>query len=256
MAELAGFRIGNPISFGVPAALSLLASLTDGGRWMFVHSRPWLRILMDAVIGLFLVLSTSRGSWLVLIAGIAIVFTLNRSQRKWILVTVALLISAAAGYVYAEPNSLVMSYIRQTFSPEESWSKRTTGRAEQWAAFPQVLRDAPIWGFGPGNGRRISVIYAHKNLIWHSIYLQVGAETGFIGMGLLAILLASLVRRAWRHYHILGEVMPLVAITGFMMIGVSVPALDGLSGMYLGLALAGCDCSSIYVMRRVVPVTS
>jgi len=256
MAELAGFRIGNPISFGVPAALSLLASLTDGGRWMFVHSRPWLRILMDAVIGLFLVLSTSRGSWLVLIAGIAIVFTLNRSQRKWILVTLALLISVAAGYVYAEPNSLVMSYIRQTFSPEESWSKRTTGRAEQWAAFPQVLRDAPIWGFGPGNGRRISVIYAHKNLIWHSIYLQVGAETGFIGMGLLAILLASLVRRAWRHYHILGEVMPLVAITGFMMIGVSVPALDGLSGMYLGLALAGCDCSSIYVMRRVVPVTS
>jgi hypothetical protein len=34
-----------------------------------------------------------------------------------------------------------------------------------------------------------------------------------------------------------GEVMPLVGVIGFMFIGVSVTALDIVSGIYLGLAL-------------------
>lgn len=253
MAEIGGSRIGNPISFGIPAALALLASLTDGGRWMLVHSRPWLRIAMDLLLGVFLVLSTSRGSWLVLIVGVSIIFALNRDQRKLIVATIALLVVGTALYVHFDQDNIVISYLHETFSPDESWSKRTTGRAEQWDAFPRVIHDSPVWGFGPGNGRKTSIIYAHKNLIWHSIYLQVGAEAGLIGLILLAILLGAAIRRAWLHYLQVGEIMPLVGIAGFMVIGISVPAFDGLSGMYLGLALAGCDLSRIYVVRRVVP---
>jgi O-antigen ligase len=254
MAQVAGGRVGNPISFGVPAALVLLASLTDGGRWMLVNQRPWVRIFLDGVIGVFLVLSTSRGSWLVLAVGTAIVFLLGRRQRKLILTMAALLIVGGGLYIHFDNDNLVRNYLHETFSPDESWSKRTTGRAEQWAAFPRVLHDSPVWGFGPGNGRRISVIYAHKNIIWHSIYLKVGAETGLIGLGLLMIILGAAVSRAWRHYRSVGEAMPLIGIVGFMMIGVSVPAFDGLSGMFLGLALTGCDFSRMYVMRRVVRV--
>ena len=252
MAQVAGSRLGNPISFGVPAALALLASLTDAGRWMLVNSRPWLRIGMNLVIGVLLVLSTSRGSWLVLAVGMVIIFALNRRQRTLIFATVALLIIGAALYVHFDNDQMVRHYLHETFSPDESWSKRTTGRAEQWEAFPRVIRDSPVWGFGPGNGRRISIIYAHKNIIWHSLYLQVGAEAGLIGMALLAILLGAMIRRAWLHNRMVGEIMPLIGIAGFMMIGVSVPAFDGLSGMYVGLALAGCDFSRMYVVRRTM----
>ncbi len=256
MAEVGGSRLGNPISFGVPAALVLLASLADGGRWMLVHSRPWLRIVMDLVIGVLLVLSTSRGSWLVLAVGMLLIFALKRRQRKLILATLALLIIGAALYVHFDNDDLVRHYLQETFSPDESWSKRTTGRAEQWEAFPRVIHDSPVWGFGPGNGRRISIIYAHKNLIWHSLVLQVGAETGLIGMALLAVLLGAMVRRAWRHERTVGEIMPLIGVVGFLMVGVSVPAFDGLSGMFVGLALAGCDFSRMYVVRRVMRVAA
>jgi O-antigen ligase len=114
-----------------------------------------------------------------------------------------------------------------------------------------VIAASPVWGFGPGNGRRISVIYAHKNIIWHSLYMQFIAETGLIGFALLLILLSALVRRAWTHYRRAREIMPLIGILGFMTIGISVPALDGLSGMFVGLALIGCDFSRFWIVRRV-----
>jgi O-antigen ligase len=250
MAEIDGARLGNPISFGIPAALVLLLSIADGGRWMLLSGRPYLRMAINAVTGLLLVLSTSRGSWLVLIVGGLVIAFTDRKQRKVLLLSSAALCLCVIVWMRVEPSQTLQHYLEKTFSPEESWSKRTTGRAEQWEAFPRVIADSPAFGFGPGNGRRISVLYAHKNIIWHSIYMQFGAETGLIGLSLLVLLLGALVQRAWRHYRRVREVMPLIGILGFLTIGVSVPALDGLSGMFLGLALVGCDFSRFWVVRR------
>jgi O-antigen ligase len=254
MAEVDGSRLGNPISFGIPAALILLLSIADGGRWMLLAAHPYLRMAINAVTGLLLALSTSRGSWLVLIVGAAVILCTDHKQRKVLLFSVVTLCLCVFAWMRLEPSQTLQHYLEKTFSPEESWSKRTTGRAEQWEAFPRVIADSPAYGFGPGNGRRISVLYAHKNIIWHSIYMQFGAETGLIGLGLLALLLAAFVRRAWRHYARVKEVMPMIGILGFLTIGVSVPALDGLSGMFLGLALIGCDFSRFWILRRGVAV--
>lgn len=254
MAEVDGSRLGNPISFGIPAALVILLSIGDGGRWLLLGARPYLRMTLNAVTGLLLALSTSRGSWLVLIVGATVILCTDRRQRKAMLLSIAALCLCVFVWMKIEPSQTLQHYIEKTFSPEESWSKRTTGRAEQWEAFPRVIADSPVFGFGPGNGRRISVLYAHKNIIWHSTYLQFGAETGLIGLSLLLLLLFAFLRRAWRHYKRVREVMPLIGILGFLTIAVSVPALDGLSGMFLGLALIGCDFSRFWVLRRATPV--
>jgi O-antigen ligase len=254
MAEVDGSRLGNPISFGIPAALILLLSIADGGRWMLLSAHPYLRTAINGVTGLLLALSTSRGSWLVLIVGAAVILCTDHKQRKVLLLSVVALCMCVFVWMRLEPSQTLQHYLEKTFSPEESWSKRTTGRAEQWEAFPRVIADSPAFGFGPGNGRRISVLYAHKNIIWHSIYMQFGAETGLIGLGLLALILAAFVRRAWRHYARVKEVVPLIGILGFLTIGVSVPALDGLSGMFLGLALIGCDFSRFWILRRGMAV--
>jgi len=84
--------------------------------------------------------------------------------------------------------------------------------------------------------------------------MQFGAETGLLGLSLLVILLIAFTRRAWIHYRRIHEVMPLIGILGFLTIGVSVPALDGLSGMFLGLALVGCDFSRFWIVRRAALV--
>ena len=254
MAYVDGSRLGNPISFGIPAALILLLSMGDGGRWLLLRNRPTFRLALNAVIGLFLVLSTSRGSWLVVIVGGVAMLSTDRRQGRVVLASAAALTLAVFVWMRVEPSQTLQHYIEKTFSLEESWSKRTTGRAEQWAAIPRVIADSPAYGFGPGNGRRISVLYAHKNIIWHSIYLQFVAETGLIGLGLLGAILAGFISRAWRHYRRAKELVPMLGILGFLTIGISVPALDGLSGMFLGLAFLGCDFSRFWVARRVANV--
>src|SRR4051812_17715121 len=254
MAVVGGTRLGNPISFGIPAALILLLSIGDGGRWLMLRDRPVFRSAVNALTGLLLVLSTSRGSWLVLLVGAIVILIADRRQRGLLLGSFAVLALAVLLFTQLTHSEVLSSYFEKTFSADESWSKRTTGRAEQWEAIPRVIADSPVWGFGPGNGRRISVQYAHKNIIWHSLYMQFAAETGLLGLSLLIILLGALIRRAWRHYRRVGEVMPLVGILGFMTIGVSVPALDGLSGMFIGLALIGCDFSRFWVVRRMAMV--
>jgi O-antigen ligase len=232
----------------------LVVSMADSGRWLLLRRRPFLATAMRAVVGLMLVLSTSRGAWLVaIVAGLAIVST-GRRQGRVVLASAAALVLAVWAWMRIEPSQTLQRYFDKTFSLEESWSKRTTGRAEQWAAIPRVLADSPAFGFGPGNGRSVSVLYARKNIIWHSIYLQFAAETGFFGLGLLAAILASLFRRAWRHYRRAREIVPLLGVLGFLTIGVSVPALDGLSGMFVGLAFLGCDFSRFWVARAVAPV--
>ena len=254
MAQVDGARLGNPISFGIPAALVVLLSMADGGRWLMLRDHPGLRTVINAVTGLLLVLSTSRGSWLVLIVGALVIMGTDRRQRKVLLGSFAALALFVTVWIQLEPSRTLQHYFEETFSPDESWSKRTTGRAEQWAAIPHVIADSPVWGFGPGNGRRISVLYAHKNIIWHSLYMQFAAETGLIGLAMLALVLGALLRRAWTHYLRAREVIPLVGIVGFMTIAISVPAIDGLSGMFVGLALIGCDFSRFWILRTVTPV--
>src|SRR5206468_1646383 len=130
-------------------------------------------------------------------AGAAVILFTDRRQRGLLLLSIAVLGLAAYLFTEVTRSEVLSNYFEKTFSSEESWSKRTTGRAEQWAAIPNVIADSPVWGFGPGNGRRISVLYAHKNIIWHALYMQFAAETGLLGLALLAILLGALLRRGW-----------------------------------------------------------
>ena len=71
---------------------------------------------------------------------------------------------------------------------------------------------------------------------------------------MLALLLGALVRRAWTHYQRVREVMPLIGILGFMTIGNFRPRPRRPFGMFVGLALIGCDFSRFWIMRTVTPV--
>lgn len=79
-------------------------------------------------------------------------------------------------------------------------------------------------------------IYTGRHLELHSLYLQVIAETGVMGFIPLMLILGALLRRTSVHLRQYGEVVPLVGIVGYMLIGLSVTAFDVVSGIYLGLA--------------------
>ena len=72
MAEIGEDSLGNPISLGLPAALILLLLLAHNGRWLLAGNRVWRTALMMGVAAALL-LSTSRGSWLVAAVGMLVI---------------------------------------------------------------------------------------------------------------------------------------------------------------------------------------
>jgi O-antigen ligase len=231
--------LGNPISLGLAAALILLLAVADGGRWILSPTRGRRGLVIIALSGLFLLLSTSRGSWLVVLACFGLMFALSPRARPTLAVVVALLGIILLAVLQSGRGSIVVNYFDKAMSSERSTEQRTSGRSEQWKALPLMLRDSPVWGFGPGMERQVSYLYTGVGRTMHSFYLHIIAETGLIGFSVLLVLMFPTIGRGARHYRLTGETVPLLAIAGFLTIGLTVSAFDAISGVYLGLALLG-----------------
>jgi O-antigen ligase len=245
--RIEGTLIGNPVTFGVPLALLLILANADDGRWLLLQRRPSIRLLISLVTGVLLLFSTSRVSWLVATLSLVIILLLDRSHRRLALVSVALLVGATAIAVRTERGAFVTAWYERTFSPKRTLLQKTSGRSDQWVLFPEVMKEAPIWGFGPGAGASIYARYSllepairfrrGQEMAWHSLYQQIAVETGIIGLAFLFIALALMVRSGHRTWRERGEVTPLLGALGFIIVAVTVSGLDAASGMFLGFGL-------------------
>lgn len=253
VAKIDGEHLGNPISFGLSAAMVLLLTVTDNGRWLLVGKRPWLRGAASLACVVLLLLSTSRGSWLVVVVGVAILFWYDPRQRFRIVAAFAGILIVGILLTGLGHDATLGHYLDKTFDPDQSWSKRTTGRDVMWKAIPYLLHDSPVWGFGPGSGLRTAKIYYHENLIWHSLYLQVAAETGLSGLFFVLFLMVVATHRCYTRFRITGELAPLIGMIGFWCVGITVPGLDAASACFLGFGLIGADYSHLYRIRRAAP---
>jgi O-antigen ligase len=250
--------IGNPVVLGVPTAFFILMCFAERGKWVLLDRYPYARLGLIAISSFFLLLSTNRGSWFILLFGMILIGIYDRKARTQMLVSIAgagLVITIVAGLHLSPRFSNVQHYLVQTFSPDTSIEKRTTGRIDQWRALPVILEASPVWGVGPGGGRAASVAYAGKNIIFHSLYLQIAAETGLLGVPLLLLLLGSVTRSCWAHFRAYGEVVPLIGIVSYMLLGLSVEGLDILGGLLLGVGFIGGNTTNLWIVREERLVT-
>lgn len=249
MAEIDGEHVGNPISFGLPVALFLVLAIADNAKWLFLQHSKIIRNVLVAMCGVFLLLSTSRGSLLVAFVGIAVAVFYQSQQRRKIFVAFILMGCVLLGVLQTKSGEKAFVWFEKLTESDRSLTSKTSGRYEMWLLFPRVLEDSPIWGVGPGLGKEAYAYYSLINkdvafkkgeeMVWHSLYMNVGVETGIIGLAILAVFLWKLVFRGVRYRQVTGNVVPLIGILCFMTIGISVPALDGISGLFLGLAFLG-----------------
>jgi O-antigen ligase len=171
------------------------------------------------------------------IVGLMLIFLLDKRQRVTLgLYGVGLLVFAAM-LTQTSLGATFTDYLDRTFGGDVSLDKRTTGRAEQWAAFPKILEASPLWGHGPGMGRQVGAEYAGRYLALHSLYLQVGSELGLLGLGLIALFFWFLVRRGLYYYRTFDEPVPLIGSVAFAVVGLSVPAIDLTSALLLSLGM-------------------
>jgi O-antigen ligase len=249
MVEFGRMRLGNPIQLGNPCALVFLLTIVDGGSLLGLRGRRSLTLIIRMMAAIWLLLSTSRGAWMVVIIGMIALFLADRAQRKAILLSLGLVVVAAGVLISIGHSAILLDYVEKTFSSDISWNKRTTGRADQWRALPQVIRDSPVWGFGPGTGRDTAGVYAGRRIVWHSFYLQMIAETGLLGALICIGGLAAMLAKAIQHRRRAGETAPLIGVLGYLTIGMSVPGIDGNSAMFLGLGLLAGDYSRLWVLH-------
>jgi O-antigen ligase len=248
MANIAGIHLGNPITYGVPCAMAFVLVNADAGRWLLLQRRLVMRVLLSVVLGVLLLLSTSRASWLVAVVSLATILVVNPPSRRVAIASIAVLVIATLGVLQTdETGAHLAKGFERTFSEKRSVLQKTSGRSDQWMLFPQVMEDAPLWGWGPGSGGQV---YARFSALdpriryrrggeapWHSLYLHVAVETGIFGtialMTLFPIMLIANLR-TWRERR---EITPFLGTVGFLIIALTVSGMDAASGLFLGLGL-------------------
>jgi O-antigen ligase len=211
-------------------------------RWMMLGAAA-LGVLGLGLLG-------SRGAWLGVLAGIAVVFFgLGRSKGRSLVwgLAIVLLVGVLAG------GATVLSKVKASDVTQGSAATRLL----IWRGTVHMIADHPVIGVGPGRFLYTFPAYqpARQAAIEgpdvridqaHSVYLQTAAEAG-IPVGLLGLALAALALAAAaacvRARSATGLVT-LAGLTAFLVqgvFGISTLPTDGLAWALGGMAFACAD---------------
>jgi O-antigen ligase len=245
-----GVHLGNPVQIGMPLALGLLLAVADRGAWLGLSRRASVRVGLAGFLSLLLLLTTSRAAWLVAAGGVAIVLLVGRRGRLQMMLLLALGLTIALVILPRTPfGEFVEKGFTRTFDEERTARNRTSGRSDQWIVAASAMLASPVAmlvGHGPGTGadvyalestRTLGVEYAVGHHVpFHSLYMQLGVETGLVGLVPVLLWLSIVLKRAASARKPLGA-LPLVGAAGWALIALTVSANDTVSGVFLGLGL-------------------
>lgn len=146
-------------------------------------------------------LTYSRGTWLSLVAIVPLALTalrppswgiaLRRSAVLAIVVTAVALLLTQGVAPAVSPQGLVGRAASVTDFADVS----IQGRLNFWRSGINIFLDHPLLGTGPGTFGAVHAAYQRDVRFYakdaHNLYIQTGAEMGVLGLGALAMLLAS-----------------------------------------------------------------
>jgi hypothetical protein len=250
LAQIDGMEIGNPIQMGVPTALIVLMCFADNGRWLLLEDKPFWRVLVCSISGMWLLMSGSRGSWIVTILGFLLIMIFSKQDRKPIFAALGVMCLAAILLLATDKGSGVINQYDRSVDSDRSLKSRTSGRSVQWEVLPSIFAESPVWGWGPGSGRDVDWLFTQRHLEWHALYIQIIAETGLLGFLPLMTLLGVFLVRSISHLRRYGEIAPLICVVTFMVLGLSVTAVDALGGIILGIGFVTMRNTPRYVIRQ------
>lgn len=193
----AGFNAPNGLGAYLVMTIPIVASLWFHDSWKSTKMRATvlggLAILVYALI-----LSFSRGAWISLVAGsiIAVLWgmclkQINKRQILAFLVGSSLLVGLMGTY-YLNNKDKITSLNRSVLN----W------RLDVWSETVEMIKERPLFGYGINtymrkfqeykyDRRNIPMHKRHNATYAHNCYLQIGMESGILGlMGFIAILIA------------------------------------------------------------------
>jgi len=170
----------NYLLFNAFVALSIAGSWI-GDRW------PAIGVTAVATIPLLvfgLAFTASRGAMLGLVVGVAALVVLSERVRWWMVGLAGIAMIALLQYVERTVENRTEFLINRYLS-----RKNLSGRVELWNLALDALQENPLLGVGFGQYRELALGELGRNIGAHSSLLTVGAETGFLGLGVFLALL-------------------------------------------------------------------
>jgi probable O-glycosylation ligase (exosortase A-associated) len=226
-----------------------LVTCTGLAFFMGLNAPRWwqkgLAFLSAALMMHCVFFSFSRGGMLGLIITAAMSFILiPKKPRHYLIFTLMVLLALRL----AGPQ--VMQRFGTSFAEEETRDGSAQERLDLWKTCFGIMVQHPIFGIGPQNFPPKAHLYGFPpGKIAHTLWLQVGAEHGVIGLGFLVSFYVLCLVRLWpmrREKYPVADPwfrdtarMVIAAITGFAVAAqfVSLPGLE--SPYYIVLLGAG-----------------
>lgn len=237
--------------------------------FLFLPQFSWFaRIFFAYGIPLFLILiyqTQSRAGLLGVIAGlgVTVLMLIWRKSRRWFfiaLLVVPLLGAGAIGGLWAGSEMFrtrmmpVVKFFQHQMQEDLVDEQFKDFRPQTWLDTIDMIKDRPVFGFGPGNygllfenyrfryiGRRIETVHPHNE------YLELLAEYGLVGgvlvLGVLlsvCIPLIRLIRTSSRAYHALPAAAFIGALAGTAVHGFFDFELRIFPNALMLALLAGC----------------
>jgi probable O-glycosylation ligase (exosortase A-associated) len=190
-------------------------------------------------------ISFSRGGMLgVIITGIVAFILIPKRPIHYACLVIAILIGLRLAGADVRERFFSM------FADKEKRDESAQSRIIMWKGCWQEMCENPIFGIGPDMFQDVVVKYGYgKGKSAHTLWLQVGAELGFVGLGLLVGFYGLCMLRLWPYVRESRQVpdpwlrdtarMVIAALTGFA-VSAQFVSLQGLElPYYIGMLGAG-----------------
>ncbi len=242
---MSSLRGANPLGAYMVMILSLLAALLVRRRtktlskWKYSAALVLFILLLGAVV---LILTFSRSAWVGLAVSMAALLWVSiRAQRTRlaVLVGAAVVVVGGAGAVCGLRNDTTFQNI--FFHTQTNSVVKTTSNEGHVAAFRTGIDDIvrEPFGRGPGTAGPASLYNTgHPGRIAENYFLQIGQETGWIGLAVFVMINVLIARSLWRRRDDALAAGLLASLIGISCIGLfsHVWAVDTLAYIWWGLA--------------------
>jgi O-antigen ligase len=227
IVEGPAFRVHGTMSIYMTfAGILMLVALVALAQLLFILRRRWSYALVISLVLLTaaLVMTHTRGAWIGLAVGVALI--LGCRQKRFLLA-----LPVVAVVIFLASPEAVRGRIRSIVDPQDVTARE---RLYMWGSGLQILRDHPWTGVGIHGVKRVYQAYKHPNAVrdqrahLHSNPIQIAAERGLIGVACWLWIWVAFYRQAWGIFRGLGPGTPratalvvgsLASVTGFHVAG-------------------------------------
>ncbi len=220
---LAGFfLLVIPLSFG----------LFLGKKWGKIFcGHNWVYLITSVLLLLALIFTLERSVWLGLVTAILTFFFVGRRS-----LTALTIVAIILGLLFSFSSTLRQR--ARTLSHFRNYA--ISSRFHQWQGGLEMMLDHPLTGVGPGNydtiykqykffEERKTYPHAHSNIV------QIGAETGILGLSIFFWMMVSAFRGIWAKVRSRRRSHPVDTNTNPLVFSLSLGALAA----FLGFHFAG-----------------